>query len=141
MNADFEKQLERQPMRELPQEWRAEILAAARAAQADSPGSRRTGFLAQISSLFWPYQRGWAALGAAWVVILLFHFTAPNESRPSQFASMPSSQSIAIMQQQKLIMAELLSSMESEAAFPVASPALPVAPKPRSERRLRQMAG
>jgi len=31
MNADFEKQLQRQPLRELPRDWRAEILAAAAA--------------------------------------------------------------------------------------------------------------
>jgi hypothetical protein len=29
MNADFEKQLQRQPLRELPRDWRAEILAGA----------------------------------------------------------------------------------------------------------------
>ena len=29
MNADFENRLQRQPIRELPRDWRSEILAAA----------------------------------------------------------------------------------------------------------------
>jgi hypothetical protein len=102
---------------------------------------RGAGFLARIYSWFWPYQRGWAVLGAAWVVIFLLHFTASSDSRLSRFASAPSHQSIAVMAQQKLIMAELLGSMDNDALAPVASPALPAAPKPRSERRLRQMVG
>ena len=41
MNADFEKQLQRQPLRELPRDWRAEILAAAAAPRR--PGLRGHG--------------------------------------------------------------------------------------------------
>jgi hypothetical protein len=141
MSADFEKQLQRQPLRELPPEWRSEILAAVRAAQADSAGWESVGILAQLYSWLWPYQRGWAVLAAAWVVIFLLHFTAPNDSRISQMASVQSSQSMAVLQRQNLIMAELLNSMENEATAPVASPALPAPLKPRSERRLQQMAG
>jgi hypothetical protein len=137
MNSDFEKQLQRQPLRELPHEWRAEILAAARSAQPSGTSQRPNSFVAQISSWLWPYQRGWAVLAAAWIVILLLHFTAPDEPRLAGNSYAHSRQSIAIMQQQQLIMAQLLGSMENDGA----SPALPAAPKPRSERPRKQLVG
>jgi hypothetical protein len=92
---------------------------------------------AQLSVWLSPYPRGWAALGAAWVVILLLHVTAPEEPRLAHNSYAPASESIAIMRQQSLIMAQLLGSMENGPA----SPALPSAPKPRSERALEQLVG
>jgi len=95
MNADFEKQLQSQPMRELPRDWRAEILAAAaprpsghtmngRAALPRRPELGRSSSFAlpdyAISGLIrgegsstWPSLRAWAGLAAAWVVIFLLH--------------------------------------------------------------------
>jgi len=46
----FERRLSRQPLRQVPSEWRAEILAAARAAQPSSHSSLATHFY-QLSTI------------------------------------------------------------------------------------------
>ncbi|MGD1084582.1 MAG: hypothetical protein ABSA47_07515 [Verrucomicrobiota bacterium] len=130
MSADFENQLQRQPLREIPRQWRAEILSA-----ASGPGP--SPFVLRLSSWLWPHPRAWAGLAAAWVVILLLHLTAPDEPRLARSSYSQTPQSIAIMRQQELIMAQLLSSMEND----FSSPALPAAPKPRGERDLKQLVG
>lgn len=58
MNSDFEKQLQRQPLREIPPHWRGRILANAQ----PTTGRWR--------EWFWPCPQAWAALAAAWIVIL-----------------------------------------------------------------------
>jgi hypothetical protein len=124
MNADFEKQLQRQPLRELPRDWRAEILPAA----ADSRPST------------WPSLRAWAALGAVWVVIFLLHLSAPDEPRLAHRSTPMTLQSFAILHHQTLMMAQLLGQTDqTDAVEPPA--ALTPAPKPRSEIERRQFIG
>lgn len=130
MSPEFENQLQRQPLRELPPGWRAQILAAA-------AGSEGASFRARLSAWFWPYQRGWAALAAAWIAIFLFLFTTPDEPRLAANSYGQSRPSIAIIQQRALIVAQLLGSLENDNP----SPALPATPKPRSERPGTQLAG
>jgi hypothetical protein len=76
-------------------------------------------------------------LVAAWVVIFLLHFTAPDEPRLAGNSSSTTIQSFATLQQQTLMMAQLLG--QTDYAEPPA--ALPAAPKPRSERPMQQMIG
>jgi hypothetical protein len=123
MNSEFENQLQRQPMREIPQHWRGRILAVAQ------PPS------AWWQTWFQPWPQAWKALGAAWVVIFIFHFTTPDEPRPAGKSYPP--QSFAMLQQQTVLMAQLLG--PADADEPPA--ALPIAPKPRSERERKQLIG
>ena len=125
MNSEFENKLQCQPMREVPQHWRARILAA-----AQPPPSR-------WSEWFSPWPKAWAALGAAWVVILIFHFTAPDEPRLAGNSYPLSPQSFAILQLQTIMMAQLLGPTDIDEQ-PAAQPA---APKPRSEKARRQLIG
>jgi hypothetical protein len=96
----FEKQLHRQPFRELPPQWRAEILAAAGAScrldvsrsnqeqerdheQEVAGATSRPEVLRRTEradswwrSLLWPSPVAWAGVAAAWVLVLgLEHFT------------------------------------------------------------------
>jgi len=130
MNANFEKQLQRQPLREPPRNWRAEILAA-----ADSRPSAFRSLGAGIST--WPSLRAWAALAAVWVVIFLLHLTAPDEPRLAGNAPGMTMRSFAMLHEQTLMMAE---SLGQPSTHPPAA-AVPAPPKPRSEIARKQLIG
>ena len=72
----FEQRLSRQPVKEVPPAWRAEILAAARAAQPASQMARvvKHSFLStlnrQLAAILWPHPKAWAGLAAVWVCII-----------------------------------------------------------------------
>src|ERR1041385_8337991 len=77
MNSDdFEKRLQRQPLRELPQDWREKILQEAESARHSSSVIRHS-FLSTINSglstLLWPNPKAWAGLAAVWVLIFALH--------------------------------------------------------------------
>jgi hypothetical protein len=155
MNADFEKQLQGQPLRELPRDWRGEILAAAsgspngRAVLPRRPEMGRSGSFAlpdneicrprEVVST-WPSLRAWAGLAAAWVVIFLLHVTAPDEPRLARSSSSATTMSFAKMQEQTLMMAQLLGQPDQADAGDVPA-ALPAPPKPRSEIARKQLVG
>jgi hypothetical protein len=130
MKTEFEKQLERQTMRELPREWRSQILKAA-------SGAERPTLVERLSGWLWPHPRAWAGLAAAWVVIFLLHLSAPDKPRFARVSSPMTIQSLAKMHEQTLLMAQLLGSLD-DGDQPAA---LPPAPKPRSEGPRRQLVG
>ena len=163
MNDDLENRLQRQPMRELPREWRAEILAAAaaplpdghtlrgRAALPRRPEFGRSSSVAlpdhEMSGLTggngisaWPSLRAWAALAAVWLVIFLLHFTAPDQPRLARASSPVSLQSFALLHEQTMRMALLLGQTDPTEADETRI-ALPAPPKPRSEITRRQLIG
>jgi hypothetical protein len=137
MNADdFEQRLERQPMREVPAEWRSQILSAARTAAGStrrhrgSAFSRFGGWRAQVVSLLWPSPRIWAGLAAVWVLLAAANRLTFN---PTELAAAPAARpaaaTLAAWKEQKRILAELMQSGGPSTAE-VASPAKP---RPRSE--------
>jgi len=84
MNSDdFEKKLERQPMRAVPAEWRAEILRKAVAAVSDRRSlalyKRRseTAATAWWRDWLWPRPLAWGSLAAVWVVIAALYLATP----------------------------------------------------------------
>ncbi len=125
MNSEFENKLQRQPMREVPPHWRARIVAAAHPQPA------------RWREWFWPCPQAWATLGAAWVVIFILHFSAPDEPRLAGNAYPLTPRSFVILQQHTMMMAQLLGPTDGDE-----QPAVPpVAPKPRSEKACRQLFG
>ncbi len=75
---DFESELQRHPIRSVPETWRKEILAAA---HARNP--RRNwleAFRISIGNLFAPNRPRWCAVGAAWALILFLQFSATEPS-------------------------------------------------------------
>ncbi len=157
MNADFEKHLQGQPLRELPRDWRAEILAAASGLRDRGDGatlltdedkagravlcpprrarSARPASLDGIST--WPSLRGWAALAAVWVVIFLLHLTAADKPRLAGNSPGMTMRSFAMLHEQTLMMAETLG--QSNPHQPAAAD--PAPPRPRSEIAHRQLIG
>ena len=140
---DFEKRLQRQPLRQVPVDWREQILSAAREATSAQavpcPAPRAHGlpdFLStiysQLSTLLWPHPIAWAGLAAVWMVILGVNLTTHDaEVRIARRATSPSPQVFMAFQEQQRLLAELIGPRE----IPAAERPKPVPPRPRSERR------
>lgn len=117
---DFETQLRQQPVREIPNEWRAEVLAAARAAAesaGDSKASPSPGILRgyfstlyeQISALFWPSPKAWSALAVVWIGLLVLNYaTAHKPEMPPLALRHPGQEILMARQEQQKLLAELL---------------------------------
>ena len=133
----FERRLSRQPLRQIPGEWRAKIMAAAREAQASRdliPVTHRSLLSTiryQLSTLLWPHPKAWAGLATVWVLILTVNF-ATRDKAPviAEKTAPPSPEVVAELQQQKLLFAELIGPAETRVADRQKS----FLPRPRSER-------
>ena len=115
MNSEFEKKLRRQPVKEIPGDWRAEILSAARAAQSAPHASLVTqhGWLStlnfQLSTFFWPHPKAWAGLAAVWVCIVALNFSTRDKSvMVAEKVSPPSAEVIVELRKQQKLYAELM---------------------------------
>ena len=112
---EFEQRLRSVPVKPLPGNWRAEILAAAAAAQP-SPVHRvndaltwRARLTAAWRSLFWPHPRSWAGLAAVWVIIAILHFSQRDDSPVlAEKSAPPTPEMLADLRQQQQMLAELL---------------------------------
>jgi hypothetical protein len=125
----FEQRLSRQPLRQMPGEWREEILAAANSSRRHREESPR-GF--ELLMAVWRMVLGrlsnpWAALAALWAVVI-----AANLSMPSSLVSvMPPSNPSAQMQSLATLDASGLDGDFGSAAAPLAPlPAHPPSFKP-----------
>jgi hypothetical protein len=141
MNADdFEKRLQAQPLRQVPDEWRAQPLSTAQQAgppQKAAPFAHRgapsllSTLRYQLSALLWPRPVAWAGLAAVWLVILGLNVSTREASpRVARHASPLSPQVLVAFQEQARVLAELIGPRER----PVAEPKT-LLPRPRSERR------
>ena len=134
---DFEKTLQRQPIRQIPTEWRAEILQAARSAGDRLPTLEpRATWLStlnqRLAAVLWPHPRAWAGLAAAWVLIFALHFAYRDRSPAiARVTAAPSSRLVIALREQNKLLVELIGRPEvKEADRP-----RPSAPQPRSQRR------
>ena len=138
---DFEKHLQRLPLRQVPPEWRDGVLSAARQAARPQPAPRAAGgalqavlstLKSQLSTLLWPHPAAWAGLAAAWVVIMGLNLTTHDTAvRVARRAASPSPQVFMAFQEQQRLLSELIGPGET----PVADRSDPAPPRPRSERR------
>jgi hypothetical protein len=140
---DFEKQLQRQPLRQMPGEWRDEILSTAQQTSSPADASRITRHASsspsllstlshQLSALLWPHPTAWAGLAAVWLVILGMNLTTRDAStRVAKHASPVSPQILMAFQEQERLLAELIGPRET----PVAERPKPAPMRPRSEGR------
>ena len=111
----FEQRLRRQPVKEIPTEWRAEILATANATRFAPKASRPTlhsrlsNINLQLSAFFWPHPKAWAALATVWIFIFVLNFSMRDKSPVvTEKYSPPSPEVMAELRQQKLLFAELM---------------------------------
>jgi hypothetical protein len=122
---DFEQKLGRQPLRQVPAEWREEILAVAECASRPAP---RVSFLA---TLFWPHPKAWAGLAAVWILIFALDFSMRDNSPVVAEKSAPSSPEVIVeLKQQQRMLAELMGPRETR----VTGTSKTFDRQPRSER-------
>jgi hypothetical protein len=144
---DFETRLQRQPLRQIPSEWRQDILSAARQAPLPHHASRFTLHVPpsrsllstihhQLSTLLWPHPTAWAGLAAVWLVILGINLTTRDAaSLVAKHAAPASPQVFMALQEQERLLSELIGPRET----PVAERPKPRLPQPRSERRKQML--
>lgn len=142
---DFEQHLQRQPVRQVPGQWRKQILSAARQASAPEHAPRTTHHApgwrsalstlnSQLSTFLWPSPTAWAGLAAVWLVILGFNLGTRITSLPAaQTRVQLASQFFLGFQEQQRLLAELIGPRET----PPAERPRRVAPKPHSEAARR----
>ncbi|MEY4917913.1 MAG: hypothetical protein RL616_1826 [Verrucomicrobiota bacterium] len=131
---EFEQKLSRQPLRQVPSEWRGEILAVCRGSKAE--GRAREPFqpstlVARLSTIFWPHPKAWAGLAGIWICIGVLNFSTGEVSpRVAAKSSSPSPEVVVELKKQQRMFAELVGSYEPADAD---RPRI-FSPRPRSER-------
>jgi hypothetical protein len=126
---DFEELLQKQSLRQIPAEWREEILLATCAEPVPTPTLRsRPSWLAMA---FWPSPKAWAGLAATWLVILAVHLATRDQPRSMVKRPAPLTPELRlVLKQQGKQLAELIRPSEvRDAEKPKTVPA------PRSARR------
>ena len=135
MNSDnFEQRLQHQSPRQIPTEWRNEILSAAHrplAAPKRSEGGSSISHL--LSSILWPHPRAWAGLAAVWIFIFALNFATRDEASLAKAKSAvpPSPEVLMVLKQQQQLRAELVGLLEPRDT----DRAKTFLPRPRTERR------
>jgi hypothetical protein len=131
---EFEQKLSRQSLRQIPSEWRAEILREGR--RVAVPNNKRdadTAFIPKLNwlaEIFWPNQKVWAGLAAIWIFIFVLNFSMRDKTpMAAEKVSPPSPEVVAELRQQRLLFAELIGSTETR----IADRQKLFLPKPRSE--------
>ena len=133
---DFEQKLQRQPLRQVPGEWREEILAAAtgrgsRVESREQEGCWPSTLVSRLSSLLWPHPATWAGLAAVWILILAVDFSMRDKSPAlAEKSSPPSPEVIVELRRQQRLLAELIGPRDTRDA----DRSKPLVPQPRSER-------
>jgi len=138
---DFEKQLQRQPLRAAPAEWRAEILRQANVAadvrrlKLDSNADEGDQSLLTSAATpwwrewLWPSPQAWAGLAAVWLVILGLNATTASRSIEIAKQSPKTSPEVeTTLAAQRRELARLLDNFSEPTPAPKAGP-----PGPRSE--------
>lgn len=126
---DFENQLQRQPLRAAPSEWRAEILQAARASVSPRASRLAPNALPWWREWLWPSPQAWAGLTAVWLVILGLNATTSSQSvEIAKQTSKPSPEVESTLAAQRRELARLLDNFSEPTPAPKAGP-----PGPRSE--------
>ena len=135
---DFEERLRRQPLRQLPGEWRNDILSAANAAvgrgharQAVSAPASIPTLKAHLVGLLWPSPIAWAGLVAIWLLLITVNHNAKDTSKTMASAGQEAASGmIMAWKEQQRLLTELIQPAKTAGIQPPKqSP-----PSPRSER-------
>jgi hypothetical protein len=131
----FERRLSRQPLRQIPAGWRAEILAVAvresRVENREQANLRPSTLASRLSTILWPHPKAWAGLAAVWVLIFCVDFSMRDKSPVvAEKAAPPSPEVVAELMQQQRMLAELIGARDTSDA----DRSKLWTPQPRSER-------
>src|SRR5690349_9218252 len=115
---NFEQQLKRQVIKQVPEAWREEILSEAQRAcltNALRPAgaSALYAFKARVLALLWPSPAAWAALAAVWLAIAVFNIKTGN--RPTIMAGKSGAATqelVAAWKEQERLLSEVVGAPE-----------------------------
>jgi hypothetical protein len=125
---DFEKQLQRQPMRPIPSAWREEILVSAHRVQDNQLSTLSPRPLSWWRDLLWPCPQAWAGLAAVWMLILALNAVTREPARVASARPAPPAREVLMaLQERRRMLVEL-----AGPTAPVEPPKRFV-PRPRSE--------
>lgn len=132
---DFEQRLQRVPLRPPSAAWRADILAAARAAAREMPVAEDAGFWWQVwREVFVKARHVWSGMAAVWLVILLVNWSL-REPESGPVRAQLTEQDIQVAQKiQREIMVSLMEPVPGEPKSP-AWWLLPRSEVPEEKRR------
>ena len=128
---EFEQRLRQVPLKPVPADWRAEILAAAQpAAPTAAREVPRQAVQPWWQSLFWPHPKAWAGLAAVWLIILGLQL-AQRDDTPvrAENSAPPSAETLVELMQQQRMLAELLGAHE----LPTADRPKTTSPQPHAQ--------
>jgi hypothetical protein len=136
---EFEQKISRQPIKAIPGEWRAEILAVTDVSWR-TKSDRKLTFAAtlklRLREIFWPAPVAWVGLAAIWIFILAVDFSMRDKSgMVAEKVAPPSPDVIAELRQQRLLFAQLMGSTETHDADRQKS----FLPRPRTERSFEML--
>jgi hypothetical protein len=133
---EFEQKISQQSLKQIPAEWRAEILANAesavvRCATFASRPSLLSTFNRQLSTFFWPHPKAWAGLAAIWIFIFAVNFSMRDKSpQVVEKIAPPSPEMLVELKKQQRLFAELIGANDLREADRQKL----FLPRPRSER-------
>jgi hypothetical protein len=121
-------------MRQIPGEWRAEILDACRVSNVERREPERflpSTLVSRLSTIFWPHPKAWAGLAAVWILIFCVNFSM-RDTTPvlAEKTATPSPEVIVELRQQQRMLAELIGARDTSDA----DRSKIWVPLPRSER-------
>jgi len=135
----FEKRLKRMPLRQVPAEWREEILSAAAKAHsvpraaAVSGNSFLSGLNRRLAAILWPHPVAWGALAAIWILIFAMNFSVRDKTPVvAEQSNVPPPEMVAELQAQRRLYAELIGSSQNDSSDVDRQKRF--VPRPRSER-------
>ena len=144
----FEEKLWRQAIRPLPESWRAEILAGARAVPGVVSVSKQDAFRERsslvrqffrgaLAEILCPGKRAWSGLATVWALILLVNFINRDTDQGAALPAAAKSQlAREILKQQAQLFAEFSGANDtSDAVEPKRNES-----RPRSESRVHMTA-
>jgi hypothetical protein len=129
---EFEDQLKSRSLRQIPEQWRTEIL---RAAQNEAQATASNASVEEVTSwwraLLWPCPQAWAGMAAVWIVVFCLNFSSQEPSAPKLAKTKPapiSPETYMALREQRRLYSELVGSPPVEIAMPV--------PRPRAEMKI-----
>jgi|KBSSwiStaDraftv2_1062776.scaffolds.fasta_scaffold400026_2 hypothetical protein len=137
---DFEQQLRSKAIRQVPESWRGQILAAAQRAhessQVEAEMPRRTTYYSLKShalACFWPSPQAWVGLAAVWIIIAIINIkTGGRVNGVSGTSAAETRELVTSWKEQERLLSEIIHFQESP--VPVVETSRP-APRPRSEQK------
>ena len=106
MNSDFEKQIQQQPIRKVPADWRAEILRNAKSVSVSRQSEEVTCRPSWWREWLWPYRHAWTGMAALWLLMLGMNFGCPKNQQNASVSATPAM--MQAMEEQRRLLAELI---------------------------------